>query len=165
MLNVVVLMGRLTADPELRTSSNGTNYCRFSIAVDRSFVRSGEERKADFFNCVSWGKTAEFISRYFTKGQMIAIQGSLQTGSYTNRDGIKVNTVDINVNEANFTGSKRESGGADQSSYTGSAYQGGGYSDRREQNAPSAPSAPAPTYSSGSADDFIPTPVDEDLPF
>lgn len=156
MLNVVVLMGRLTADPELRTSSNGTNYCRFSIAVDRSFVRSGEERKTDFFNCVSWGKTADFISRYFTKGQMIAVQGSLQTGSYTNRDGVKVNTVDINVNDANFTGSKKESGAADQSSYTGS------YGDRRAQN---APSAPAPAYSSGSADDFIPTPVDEDLPF
>ena len=77
MINTVVLMGRLTADPELRETSNGVSYCRFSIAVDRAH-KSGEDKVTDFLNCVAWRQTAEFISRYFTKGQMIAVVGSLR---------------------------------------------------------------------------------------
>ncbi len=161
MLNVVVLMGRLTKDPELRTTSTGLSTCRFTVAVDRSYVKPGEERKADFISCTAWRQTAEFISKYFTKGQMIAIEGSIQTGSYTNREGATVYTTDVIVNSASFTGSKRESGG---SSYTGSGYQGGegGYqpAPQRTQTAP----APA-SYSSGSASDFVPNPLEDDLPF
>lgn len=107
MINFVVLMGRLTADPELRTSNSGISYCRFTVAVDRSFTKSGEEKKTDFINCVAWRQTAEFVSRYFTKGQMIAVEGSIQTGSYTNKDGAKVYTTDILVSQVSFTGDKR----------------------------------------------------------
>jgi len=162
MLNVVVLMGRLTADPELRTASNGTPYCRFSVAVDRAYARPGEEKKTDFINCVAWRQTAEFLTRYFTKGQMIAIEGSIQTGSYTNRDGAKVYTTDVNVNNVSFTGSKRETGG---SSYTGSGNYGsgsnGGYSEPPRSNRGSDSS-----FSNGDPGDFSPTSGDDDdLPF
>ena len=146
-------MGRLTADPELRTSSNGTSYCRFSIAVDRSFSRNGEERKTDFINCVAWRANAEFISRYFAKGQMIAVQGSLQQDSYTDRDGNKRTSFTVSVDNAQFTGSKRESQGG------GSSYTGSSYGSQRADNAPEA------TYSNGSASDFAQTPLDDDLPF
>lgn len=159
MLNIVVLMGRLTADPELRTTPSGVPYCRFSIAVDRAYAKPGEDKKTDFFNCTAWRNTGEFISRYFTKGQMIAVNGSLQTGSYTNRDGAKVNTVDIIVDNANFTGSKRESGG--ESSYTGSTYGANRQTAPQTQPQPE----PAPSYSSGSANDFASAPLDDDLPF
>ena len=105
MINSVVLMGRLTADPELRTTANGTNYSRFSVAVERPF-KNGDEKITDFINCVAWRQTAEFVTRYFTKGQMIAVEGSIQTGSYTNKDGAKVYTTDVLVNSVSFTGSK-----------------------------------------------------------
>lgn len=103
-MNNVILMGRLTADPEIRTTNNGLNYCRFSVAVDR--YSKGEEKKTDFINCVAWRQTAEFISRYFTKGKMIAVQGSIQTGSFTNKDGAKVYTTDVLVDKAHFCGDK-----------------------------------------------------------
>lgn len=106
MINCITMLGRLTADPELRETSNGIAFCRFSIAVERPY-RSGEEKKTDFFNCVAWRQTAEFIEKYFTKGQMIAIVGSLRTGEYTNAEGDKVRTVDINVESVSFTGDKR----------------------------------------------------------
>jgi len=163
MLNVVVLMGRLTADPELRTSSSGISYCRFTVAVDRSFAKPGEEKKTDFINCVAWRQTAEFVSRYFTKGQMIAVEGSIQTGSYTNKDGAKVYTTDIQVDNVSFTGSKRESGGSGSDSYgsNGGNYgSSNNYSDRSRNDG-----APASSYSSGSAGDFQQTPIDDDLPF
>ena len=82
MLNIVALMGRLVYDPELKTTQNGTNVCSFRIAVDRSFARQGEERKADFIDIVAWRQTAEFVCKYFQKGSVIAIEGSLQTTSY-----------------------------------------------------------------------------------
>ena len=82
MLNCVTLMGRLTADPEVRTTTTGKSVCTFSIAVDRSFARAGEQRQTDFINIVAWENTATFISRYFAKGSMIAIQGSIQTRPY-----------------------------------------------------------------------------------
>lgn len=110
MINMVVLMGRLTADPELRTSSGGISYTKFCVAVDRP-GKSGEEKKTDFINCVAWRQTAEFVSRYFTKGQMIALEGSIQTGSYTNKDGAKVYTTDILVNSVSFTGDRRSEEG------------------------------------------------------
>lgn len=103
-MNNVILMGRLTADPELRTTNNGLNYCRFTVAVDR--YSKGEEKKTDFINCVAWRQTAEFIERYFSKGKMIAVQGSIQTGSFTNKDGAKVYTTDVLVDKAHFCGEK-----------------------------------------------------------
>ena len=79
MLNCAIIMGRLTADPELRTTGNGTSVTSFSVAVERSYARAGEERQTDFINVVAWRQQAEFITRYFRKGSMIAIQGSIQT--------------------------------------------------------------------------------------
>ena len=154
-MNVVILVGRLTADPELRTTSGGTSYCRFSVAVDRNFVKSGEERKTDFINCVAWGQQAEFISRYFSKGRRIGVQGSIETGSYTNREGAKVYTTDIRVDRVEFVDSKSESNSSG-SSYTG---------NRTAQNYDQRPSTPEPSYSSGSENDFATTPVDDDIPF
>ena len=92
MLNCAVIMGRLTADPELRQTPNGVAVTRFSVAVDRGYVKAGEERQADFINVVCWRQTAEFVTRYFSKGSMIAVQGSIQTGSYE-KDGVKSLTV------------------------------------------------------------------------
>lgn len=103
-MNSVILMGRITADPELRTTSNGLNYCRFTVAVDR--YTKGEDKKTDFINCVAWRQTAEFVERYFSKGKMIAVQGSIQTGSFTNKDGAKVYTTDVLVDKAHFCGDK-----------------------------------------------------------
>ena len=86
MLNVVVLTGRLTADPELKTTSSGISVCSFSVAVERRY-RSGEERQTDFINVVAWRASAEFVSKYFKKGQMIAVEGSLQTRRYQDKEG------------------------------------------------------------------------------
>ena len=111
MLNVVVIMGRLTANPELRTTNSGISVTSFSVAVNRSYSKDGNNQ-TDFINCVAWRNNAEFISKYFTKGQMIAIRGSLQQNSYTDKDGNKRTTYDVVVDSADFCGSKAESGGS-----------------------------------------------------
>ena len=112
MLNKVVLMGRLTADPELKQTANGIPVLSFSIAVDRSYAARGTERQTDFINIVAWRQTAEFISRYFTKGQMIALEGSIQTRSYEDRQGNRRTAFEVVVDQAHFCGSKNESTGA-----------------------------------------------------
>ena len=93
MLNCAVIMGRLTADPELRTTTSGISVTSFSVAVDRSYVRAGEERQTDFINVVAWRQTAEFVTRYFHKGSMIAVQGSIQTRNYEDKTGAKRTAV------------------------------------------------------------------------
>ena len=103
-INRVVLMGRLTKDPVLRTTPSGISTVTFSIAVDRNYVKSGEERTADFFDAVAWRTTADFIASYFSKGDMIAIDGQLQTRKYTAKDGTNRHVVEINVDRASFTG-------------------------------------------------------------
>lgn len=110
MINIVIVMGRITADPELKTTQSGVNYVRFTVAVDRPY-KSGDEKQTDFINCVAWRHTAEFVDKYFVKGQMIAVQGSLQTGSFTNKDGDKVSVVSVNVDAVSFAGSKGADGG------------------------------------------------------
>lgn len=149
MLNVVAIMGRLTADPELKTTPSGVSVCRFTLAVDRNYAKAGTERQTDFISCIAWRGTAEFISKYFVKGQLVAVDGSIQTGSYTDNNGNKRYTFDVVVTNANFTGDRREGGS-----------QNSGYSP-----APRQDTAPAPTYSSGSAGDFQEMPLDDDLPF
>ncbi len=109
MINMVALMGRLTYEPELRTTPSGVSVLRFQVACDRNYQRSGQDRQADFIDCVAWRSTAEFISRYFHKGQMIALTGSIQTGNYTDKNGEQRKAVDVVVNEASFCGSKSES--------------------------------------------------------
>lgn len=111
MLNTVSLQGRLVADPELRQTQNGISVCTIRIAVDRDYVpRNGGERQADFFNVTCWRGTAEFVKKYFKKGQMIIVNGTLQSRSYDDKDGIHRYTVDIQADRVNFAG-KRESAG------------------------------------------------------
>lgn len=105
-MNSVALMGRLTADPELKTTQNGISYCRFTIAVNR-YSKDGEDT-ADFISCVAWRSTAEFICKYFLKGNKIALSGSIQTGSYTDKDGRKVYTTDVNTDKVFFCESKKD---------------------------------------------------------
>lgn len=106
MLNIVALMGRLTHTPELKTTQNGTSVCSFSIAVDRTYTPKGEERKADFIDIVAWRQTAEFICKYFQKGGMIAIDGSIQTRSYQDKQGNTRTKVEVLANNVSFCGSK-----------------------------------------------------------
>lgn len=106
MLNIVALMGRLTHTPELKTTQNGTSVCSFSIAVDRTYTPKGEERKADFIDIVAWRQTAEFICKYFQKGSMIAIDGSIQTRSYQDKQGSNRTKVEVLANNVSFCGAK-----------------------------------------------------------
>lgn len=108
MLNVIALMGRLTKDPELRTTQSGVSVTAFTLAVDRSYVKQGEERQADFIDCIAWRSTAEFVCKYFRKGQLIAVQGSIQTRTYTDRDGNKRKAVEVVADHVHFAEPKRE---------------------------------------------------------
>jgi single-strand DNA-binding protein len=110
-MNKVILMGRLTRDPEIRTSvATNTTTARFTLAVDRRFKKEGEQQTADFINCIAFGKTAEFIERYLHQGTKIAVVGRIQTGSYTNKDGQKVYTTDVVIEECEFAESKNSTG-------------------------------------------------------
>ena len=144
MINVAILMGRLTADPELRTTPSGVSVTSFSIAVDRSYTKQGEDRATDFINLVAWRQSAEFITRYFRKGSMIAIEGSIQTRSYTDKDGNKRTAFEVLVNRASFCGSKSETG-------TGSRFD--------------TPAAQGAAYTNASESDFESIVDDDDLPF
>ncbi len=108
MLNTAVIMGRLTADPELRTTSNGTSVTSFCVAVDRSYVPKGQERQADFINVVAWRQTAEFVCKYFTKGKMVAVEGSVQTRNYEDKNGNKRTAVELLARTVFFCGDKAE---------------------------------------------------------
>lgn len=111
MLNCAVIMGRLTATPELRTTGTGISVTSFTVAVDRAYAKQGEERQTDFINVVAWRNTADFVTRFFTKGQMIAVQGSIQTRNYEDKNGNKRTAVEIVADSVSFCGSKSESGG------------------------------------------------------
>lgn len=106
-MNAVCLLGRMTADPELRQTQNGVAVTSFSVAVDRAYQKEGQERQADFINIVAWRQTAEFICRYFHKGQRIALQGSLQSRSYTDKDGNKRTAYEVVADSAFFAESKK----------------------------------------------------------
>lgn len=109
-MNKVILMGRLTRDVEMRQTPNGVSVARFSIAVDRRFSGKDGQRQADFINCVAWRQTGEFISRYFQKGSMIAVVGSIQSRSWDGQDGKRQYATEVVVDEAYFTGSRAETG-------------------------------------------------------
>ena len=109
-LNLVALMGRLTADPELKTTQSGISVTSFAIAVDRKYQPQGEERKADFIDIVAWRNQAEFICKYFKKGSMIGIEGEIQTRPYEDKNGNKRKAVEIVVDHVTFCGSKSEGG-------------------------------------------------------
>ena len=113
-MNSVQLVGRLTRDPEIKYTDGGYSVARFNIAVDRRYKREDGDN-ADFINCVAFGKTAEFIEKYFSKGKRIGVTGRIQTGSYTNNDGNKVYTTDVVVETAEFTESKSSNTSTDSS--------------------------------------------------
>ena len=153
-MNKVILMGRLTRDPEVRYSQgeNSTAIARYTLAVDRRFRRNNDgEQSADFIGCVAFGRQAEFAEKYLRQGTKIAITGRIQTGSYTNREGQKVYTTDVVVEEQEFAESKNAGG------------NNGGYSAPQHNN----PAPSANTSDLGSADGFmnIPDGIDEELPF
>ncbi len=159
-MNKVILMGRLTRDPEVRYSQGAsqTSVARFSVAVDRRFKREGEP-DADFFNCTAFGKQAEFIERYLHKGTKVVLCGRIQNDNYTNKEGQMVYSVRVMVDEIEFAESKNASGANAGGGYNnaGGYGNGGGY-------AGGGNSAPAP---SGAGDGFmnIPDGIDEELPF
>ncbi len=150
-MNKVILMGRLTRDPEIRYSQGekSTAVARYTLAVDRSYRRDGENN-ADFIGCVAFGRSAEFAEKYFRQGTKIAIVGRIQTGSYVNRDGVKVYTTDVVVDEQEFAESK-------------AASQNSGYGGGNSYQA----AAPKPEPSAAIGDGFmnIPEGIDEELPF
>ncbi len=110
MLNTAIIMGRLTADPELRTTQSNLSVTSFTVAVDRNY-KNGDERQTDFINCVAWRGTADFVSRYFQKGQMIAVQGSIQTRNYEDKKGNKRTAVEIVADNVSFCGEKKQENG------------------------------------------------------
>lgn len=146
-MNKVILMGRLTRDPEVRYTQgdNASAVARFSLAVDRRFKKDGEQT-ADFINCVAFGKTGEFIEKYGRKGTKFVVEGHIQTGSYTNKDGQKVYTTDVVVEQVEFAESKAASG------------QNGNQSS-------SAPTRPEPASADSNGFMNIPDSIDEELPF
>ena len=157
-MNKVILMGRLTRDPEVRYSQGATQtaVARFSIAVDRRFKRDGEP-DADFFNCTAFGKQAEFVERYLHKGIKIVLSGRVQNDNYTNKDGQMVYSVRVMVDEIEFAESKNASGGN-----AGGYNNGGGFGGGFSGGMGGAPAA------SGAGDGFMNIPdgvEDEDLPF
>ena len=156
MLNRVILMGRLVAAPELKTTASGVSVTSFRIAVDRSYVKSGEERKADFIDIVCWRQQADFVCRYFGKGSLIAVEGQLQTRTYQAKDGTNRYVVEVVADNISFTGERRDS-------------MQGGYSQSYGAPMPAQPQVPAqpePSYQSGSNSDFQEVSLDDDdLPF
>ncbi len=160
MLNRVILMGRLVSDPELKTTGTGISVTSFRIAVDRSYVKSGEERKADFFDIVCWRGTAEFVCRYFGKGSLIAVEGQLQSRTYQAKDGSNRYVVEVVADNVSFTGERRENAGGYNQSYANQTY-GGNQSYPQD----TAPQQAAASYENGSNSDFQDMPLDDDLPF
>lgn len=151
MLNNTILMGRLTADPELKHTTTGVAVTRFTLAVDRNYVKSGTERQTDFIDIVAWRSTAEFVSKYFHKGQLVAVQGSIQTGSYQDREGNKRRSFEVVADNVYFAEAKRDS-------YTNTDKQ-------PSQNSYSDTSDVAQSYTNGNTGDFEEIPMDDDLPF
>ena len=123
-MNVICLMGRICAEPELKTTQNGVSVTSFTLAVDRAYTPKGQEKQTDFINCVAWRNTAEFISKYFRKGQRIAVKGELQQRSYTANDGSKRNVFEVIVDGAFFCESK-----AEPSVEMAAAVSGNGFTD------------------------------------
>ena len=151
MLNVAVVMGRLVADPELRHTPSDVAVTSFTLAVDRSYVKSGTERQADFIDVVAWRSTADFVCKYFRKGQMMAVHGSIQTRTYTDKDGNKRKATEIVANDVNFADSKRSDSGANYGAPSAPSYGNNYGSNSAAGNEMQRPaySEPAPTYSSG----------------
>lgn len=145
MYNRAVLMGRICNELEVKTTPSGANVLSFRIAVDRSYQVKGEERKSDFFNIVAWRANADFISRFFSKGRMILVEGELQTKQYTDKNGSNQTVVELIVDNARFTGESKQSGG-------------------QVASAPSTPPTPQPVAENANVRMEM-TETDDDYPF
>ena len=160
MLNVVAIMGRLAADPQLRQTTTGKNVASFRIACDRGRRDANGQSQADWLDVVAWDRTAEFVCKYFQKGSLIAIDGRLQSRSYQDKNGNNRTAVEVVANNINFAGPKNSNagGGANYQNHSAPAYQNA---------APARPAAveAAPSYSAGNADDFAVIDDSDDLPF
>ena len=166
MLNSVNLIGRFTRDPELRSTPSGVSTCSFTIAVDRNFVRQGEERKADFITCVAWRQTAELISRFFKKGNLIALEGSIQTRNWDDNEGKRHYATEVVVDRVHFVESRsaREARGGEGYGGYDNGGQQGGYS--ANYGAPQPQQAPSYESSYGGLGDPISLiGTEDDLPF
>ncbi len=162
MLNHITIMGRLVRDPELRRTGSGVAVASFRVAVDRDFApKDGGERKADFIDCVAWRQTGEFISKYFTKGRMIVVDGRLEMRDWTDKDGNKRTSAEIVVANAYFGDSKRDEGNAyGGNTFGGNSFGGNNYS------APAAPSYGGYSAPAAPASDFAMLDDDDaQLPF
>ena len=162
MLNKIFIMGRLTRDPELRRTQSGTAVTSFSLAVDRDYKSQSGEKETDFIDVVAWRSTAEFVSKYFQKGSMIAIEGSLQTRQYQDKNGNNRTATEVLASQVSFCGGKA----AEKPSVRDFDQQ----TENHVREANAAHSAPqksqnVPEYSQGSADDFSLIDDSEDLPF
>ena len=160
MLNHIVIMGRLTRDPELRRTGSGTAVASFSVAVERDFGKNENgEKETDFIDCIAWRQTGEFVSKYFTKGRMIVVSGRLQVRSWTDKDGNKRRTAEVVADNVYFGDSKRDSDGGSAyggNTYGGNAYGGNNYGGNNYGGNPyggyAAPAAPAaPSFGGYSA--------------
>ena len=176
MLNHIVIMGRLTRDPELRRTGSGIAVASFTLAVDRDFGKNENgERETDFIDCVAWRQTGEFVSKYFTKGSLAVVSGRLQIRSWNDKDGNKRRTAEVVVDNIYFGGSKRDNEGGNAyggNSYGNNTYGGNTYGSAPAYGGYSAPSAPAaPAYGgygmpSAPASDFaVLNDDDAQLPF
>lgn len=154
MLNVSAIMGRLTADPELKTTQNGVSVCSFTVAVDRDYVSQGQERQTDFIDVVAWRSTAEFVCRYFSKGSMIAVSGALQSRIFEDKNGNKRKVLELRAEHASFTGERRDTGDA-----------GGSTSSNSTHDAQASYQARQTPQSSSSTSSFEEIMNDDDLPF
>ena len=160
MLNVVAIIGRLAASPELKTTNSGKSVCSFRIANDSGYKDASGQSQTNWLDVTAWGKTAEFVCKYFPKGALIAIDGRLQTRQYQDKNGNNRTAVEVVANNVNFAGSK--SNGNNQG---GGSYQNAAPS--YQNAAPARPAAveAAPSYSAGNADDFAVIDDSDDLPF
>lgn len=165
MLNVVAIMGRLVADPQLRQTANGHSVATFCVACDRGRRDANGQTQADFIDVTAWNQTAEFVCRYFVKGSLIAVDGRLQTRNYQDRNGNNRKAVEVVANNVNFTGPKSQNPAAGQAApqpYTPAPAPApaADYAPR-----PIEQQAPAASYSAGSNDDFALIEDEGDLPF
>jgi single-strand DNA-binding protein len=159
MFNRAILIGRITAEPELKQTANGISVCSFSLAVDRRFASKGTERQTDFINIVAWRQQAEFVSRYFHKGSAMGVEGTIQTRNYESKQGEKRTAVEVVADQIFFVGSKAD---------TNAGYAAANARDFGAPPPAASPmsAAPAPAaYASGSASDFEEVESDDDLPF
>ena len=152
MFNKAILIGRFTADPELKQTPSGISVCTFRIGVTRSYAPRGGERQTDFINIVAWRQTAEFVSKYFRKGNPILVEGSIQTRDYTDRDGNRRTAFEVVADNVSFVESK-------------SASSGGNTAPAPAYEPAAAATQPSVSYASGSVGDFEEITSDDDLPF